>query len=279
MKTLFLKESNGIKIIVGFGNAAIDPEETKKKVNLLLVDTQIGKDVNAKADEIREIVISADAAMKNFRQCSSTNDKVGAATHYQEYLDFEPIHKTKEQELGLILPDLEKKRLELYEKEAIYFEPKKGEVLVSPELFELIKDEIKGLSENECIEFTQSPTGTTTTEKIPNFIGCTYFILVGSVWEKHEITLVGVPIPTGGILVDDLTDVQKMEIDLQELVARIATLTQEEKAAELQTKTDKLVIEAAAKRSILEIQKVATALEDSQAWYDVELAKLTALYA
>ena len=279
MKTVFLKELNGHKIIVGFGNAAIDPEETKKKVNLLLPDTQIGGNIKIKVEEIKAIVISAEDEKEKSRQCFMSNDQAGAATHHQNFLDLEPVHKLKEQELGLLLPDLEKKRLEFYEGEAIYFEPKKGEVIVSTEYFDQIEVELNSLAQNECLKFIQSPTGVITTEKIPDFVGSIYFILEGSVWEKCQITLVGKSIPVGGVPEADLTPAQIDEIEIQLEALRVSKLSMDEKAAEKTVALEKAAIESERLFNQYTIQNTADPLGEAQAWLASEIVLIKEKYA
>ena len=278
MKTILTTESNGLNIVTGFGIAAIDPEETKKKVAILLAKTQIGVDVESKSNEIRPIVIAGRECLKKSHEFLLKGDKVKSDLSYQEFLDYGRQHKVKEVELGELLPDLEKERTKLFGTDAVYFKPKKGEFLVSAEKQDLILVEFKALTENECLSFTQSETGTATTKKAPNFIGVEFWIK-GTRWELNKISMVDVTIPATGILPKDLTGIQIEEIELQANQDRIAKLTTEEKQADFDKLVNLLAEQAVALESKLKIQKDPDPFGASQAWYESELAKANSLYS
>jgi len=284
MKTIITEESNGFNIIKGFGRPDIDNEATRLRVRDLLLGSPESDAIEAKANEIMPLHKKMQEAKAASRAELKKHNKTNADLKHKEFLTFEQMIKTKEAELQDLYPALFAKQEQLRISEAVYFETAPGTFIVPDALRNEAVLIMHGDAKNNIP--ASLPAGKSlalvdgvTLEQVDDLRGRKYFKKVSGRWESHEIALAGVAVPVGGILEDALDQAQKDEIDLQDEVDRIKLLTVGEKEAELAEKTSALVAEAAVMRSQLEIQGVTTALEDSQAWYNAELAKLTTLYA
>jgi hypothetical protein len=114
---------------------------------------------------------------------------------------------------------------------------------------------------------------------IPNYNGNEYWKKKDGRWIKDKIQNIGMPIPAGAILVDELNSEQYaeqyQEITKQTENERIAGLTKEEVAKELQSALDALADEAARLEKRAQIQRNVF---DPVAWYEEEKQKIQEKY-
>jgi hypothetical protein len=119
---------------------------------------------------------------------------------------------------------LEKSLDSLAGKYAVYPEPAPGELHVSDDEGTETEQKLAALKEHTCLTLED--------KVIPNFVGTKYHIKFDDTWTEEEITDVGVSLPAGAVLPDDLTEAQQSEIAVQKEAERIASLDPEAKAAE-----------------------------------------------
>jgi hypothetical protein len=297
MKTVKYRISGTHKIIVGFGRLTPDPEATRANCKAEaegLAEYTSAKNKNAEIESNRKMITQfmtdarliyngvIEAQPAGF---TVTRDAVLALmdkSKYAQFLKKEEMlaaHRSQgailQNELLDIHTALEGKITEILTSNPVYFEPVKDEMVL--EVGEQAKAEglIDGLAKNKSLSISDSGA----VSEIDNFAGKKYFTLVDGVWTVGVIDVAGVAVPTGGILEGTLSVAQMAEIQAQDEADRVGLLTAGEKADELAMKTDNLASEALERRGKLEIQGVSTALADSQAWYETELAILTSLYA
>lgn len=94
-------------------------------------------------------------------------------------------------------------------------------------------------------------------------------------WSKQKIESIGVSIPEGIVYLDRLTADQQKEIAHQTERDRIAGLTIEQKAEELQRRLDALADEAIRLRERARLQKKEF---DDIVWYEAEASKIQTEY-
>jgi len=111
---------------------------------------------------------------------------------------------------------------------------------------------------------------------ICNYKGVKYWIKVLSKWKEEEINTIGVKLPTGAILQEDLSEEQRKEIASQRELDRIAGLTPEKKAEEKTIRLHSLAREAINKAEEAELLGEEF---DKLAWLNPKKAEIEALYA
>lgn len=99
-------------------------------------------------------------------------------------------------------------------------------------------------------------------------IGTKYWTKPVDTWVETEITELGVQKPAvDAWLWDELSKTQVAEIEDQIDIARIATLTAEQKLEEKTVLLEEALVQAGAKRSQFEIQNTLDPLGEAQQWY------------
>jgi len=81
-------------------------------------------------------------------------------------------------------------------------------------------------------------------EYVDNYCGVEYWILKSGKWAKEKIENIGIALPSGAVLPDQLTGEQQAEIYAQQEAERIAAMPPEEKATAKQAALDALADEA-----------------------------------
>ena len=133
MKTIITKEIDGKTVILGFDRPLIDPVATKNTVTPILAETDQAKAVVSKSEEMAKLwkarSDSFKAAKEAFRQ---KNTSQHAKMMYEVELRDEQLTQLGEDMIGL-KRSLEEKRLELWNANLVYFEPKAGEIALEDE--------------------------------------------------------------------------------------------------------------------------------------------------
>jgi hypothetical protein len=113
-------------------------------------------------------------------------------------------------------------------------------------------------------------------EYVADYRGMEYWIKQSGAWVKEQVGELGVSLPGGAVLQEDLTKEQQDEMAAQREDERIAGLTPEQKAEEKRSKLHALAREAITK------EREAELLEedfDTQAWLQPRREEIELLYA
>ena len=285
MKTIITKEIEKHKIIIGFGEAVIEPVETEKKVKGLIEKTVEVKAFNNKIKEIEIRNKAINSSMLMIRGAQKTIDNPNASdvdkVQANEVLknEKENLKNSYDKRIGLqselksLHNDRMKKRKDIFFDNRIYFETKKGEECIPDAEYLELYEKFQNRSENYLLK----RDGT----EIADFRNVEYFKRVNGTWTKTTVEKIGIVIESGGLEFMDLTEEQRQEISIQFENDRIKNLGKVEKATEKNNIIEGLAGQAVMMRSKLEIQgtAAATALKDSKAWYDNEVAAVNAKYA
>jgi hypothetical protein len=159
------------------------------------------------------------------------------------------------------------KETTLFKTYAVYLAPGPGRKIFPDEELEALSNKF------DWLEPHQELTGEG--EIIPNWIGTEYWKKENGRWEKFKIDVGGISVPSDGILPDVLSREQQGEINAQQEADRIAALSPEQRAAEVQQRLTVLADEAAAMEKRAQIQGVSF---DSSAWYQEKKTGLEAQY-
>jgi hypothetical protein len=117
MKTIFYQKMGKLEIILGFGDAVIDPVETNKIVEEKIKKTELHAAISAKKEEYAK-------ASKEFIDAQKTRNQA----------KYEAAHKTMtdlQEDLKTMAIDYNKAIKDLRRSEAVYFEPKPGEAIIA----------------------------------------------------------------------------------------------------------------------------------------------------
>lgn len=261
MQTIIFKEIEEHKIIIGFSKLSINPVETQKIVNGLIEEEENTKRIktlkiqmNTLSKQIFEIKKSAFAGL--------SKQQIEQIENYQNQIQEILVEIINAE-------DMKKKRIiELKKENAIYFEPAKYELIKTDEEIEALKS-VK-MTKNQLLDVSGNI--------VENHIGIPWWIKKDK-WQVVNCKLGELP-PDGGKEYKDLSEVEKKEIDEQNEKDRISLLNVAEKEKEKQAKIDAIGIQAAQKRSVLEIQGIAAgdAFDQAQSWYNQEIAIIEKKY-
>lgn len=262
MKTKITQNIDGYDIIIGIGEAQIDGVATMPIVENALRETAEYKSVEAKKQELSVVLNGAAQALKNARNSKTQSEKNGYVTEYQQSLE---KSKAIESELKELIAPLQAKQQELILKHAVYFHPKQGEFIITPEEAELIENAmITANLHNNFLDVNM--------QEICDNRGKTAWIKSGGKWSKREITKIGDELKPG-----EITEIND-EIITQLEAERIAGLTPLEKSKEKAVIIQGLLAESIQMKTGLEIQGDKDALKKSQDWYNVEVSKVDEKY-
>lgn len=272
MKTIFHTVIDGHDIVQGFGDAAgfIDPIATAQKLGeavIALPETVAMNNLKAQVIDLRsraqllggkiaDAMRQGDTATENALSAQATGLMGQAA-------QIEP-------DLVAAIGAFEEKRRALMDANAVYTNPPSYESLAKDDAVAPLQAAFASLAEGQVLRMDG--------KLLPDLRGRTYWTTDGKMWSKMAITLLGVPVPDGGLTEDSLTDAQRAQIAAQTEADRIAALTPDERAAEVQRATDAALSQAAQDRSKLEIAGDTTALAKSQAQYQSAVADISAKY-
>lgn len=262
MKTRIIQNIDGYDIIIGIGEAQIDGVATMPIVETALRETAEYKSVEAKKQELSVVLNGAAQALKNARNSKTQSEKNGYVTEYQQSLE---KSKAIESELKELIAPLQAKQQELILKHAVYFQPKQGEFIITPEEAELIENAmITANLHNNFLDVNM--------QEICDNRGKTAWLKSSGKWSKREITKIGDELKPG-----EITEIND-EIIAQLEAERIAGLSASDKAKEKESIIAGLKTQAVQMRMGLEIQNDADALKKSQDWYKAEVEKVTVKY-
>lgn len=263
MRTKITQNIDGYDIIIGIGEAQIDGVATMPIVENAIRETAEYKSVEAKKQELSVILNSAAQALKNARNSKTQSEKNGYVTEYQSALE---KSKAIENELKELIAPLQAKQQELILKHAVYFQPKQGESIITPEEATVIENAmITANLHNNFLDVNM--------QEICDNRGKTAWLKKDGKWSKREITKIGDEIKAG-----EITEIND-EIIAQLEVERIAALTTEQKSEEKVAVIANLKTQAVQMRMGLEIQNDSEALKKSQAWYNAEVEKVEVKYS
>jgi len=285
MKTKITTTIDGIKIIVGIGEAQIDPKATEPLAEAELITTKEFTDVLAKKKEIEPLVISARLSFENAskmfqleRKATNQSDKTRYAAEKNkyafEYQSARTLIASKETELAAMEAPLKEKRKELMLKHAVYFTPKQGENIITEEDAIIITDKM--------IEAAQAGKFLDENMKmIDDYRGIVVWSKPVDKWISREITKINDKPKPDEKTIQELDDKQRKEIADQHERERIAALTTQQKTDEKAIRISGVTSMAAQKKVELEINgaTASAALTEAKAWRDTEVAKIETLYA
>jgi ABC-type transport system involved in cytochrome bd biosynthesis fused ATPase/permease subunit len=112
-------------------------------------------------------------------------------------------------------------------------------------------------------------------EYIPNHLGTEYHVKRSGKWRKEKIEEIGVELPEGAVLQEELTREQKAEISEQQEAERITAMTPEQKEEAKENELDALADKSAALARRHEIRRKPF---DPVAFYDKGAKIIAAKY-
>lgn len=271
MKTIITQNIDNYDIVLGIGSAdaLIDSVATKKIIDKKIIDDPIFKQIDELKKQMQNYANQAVQAKRSMKFANKQEDK---EKFYKEFLGWQKKINELGEQLRPLAIKLEKIYSEMMIENAVYFMPKKGEIIVDDELANEINDLMQTASENNQV-----------VDKDKNLI-CNYRKKIfwkknGNKWQKTEIAELGQKPPVGGIENNMLNESQKTEIAEQLETERIEGLTSQQKLEEKNQKLDSLLKQAGIYKSELEIQNDSDPLGKSQVWYNAEAQKIEDKYA
>lgn len=273
MKTILTKEIDGHDIIIGFSRPSIDPVATREVVEPLLYETPEVKQIGQIDKEIGDIRKLARASRDSYKIAYANRDKKMIEAHEDDIKRYRIMVEEKLTELYPLKKQLEIKKREFTISKAVYFEPKKGENIISDE----IADEL-------CLKTNALDKGQKLNTEgfiVPDYRGKIYHLKGPDGWSVQKIETLGEIPESGAVEASKMTANQRSEITEQANIKRITDLSAADKQTEKVGIIDVLAGQAAMMRSKLEIQgtTASKALSDSKAWYTAEVTKVDLKYA
>lgn len=263
-KTVIYHTIDGHKIITGFDLPTVDGVATTKAVNEAIKSTPEYAAAEAKKAEYAE-------AAQEFRDIKATMNSLTpsemkrASREIQEkWNNATSKMGVRQDELKPIAADLKDKLAALRVSEAVYFEPRAGEVVRDASEIDTLTDAIEGKAKGVLI--------TLDGDVIEDNRGKSYHGKVSGKWFKIHIVRLGDTIPDSAVT--EPTETQALEIE----VDRVGGLTDTVKAAERAKAMADAMTHAAGMRSELEIKEDSSALKKSQTWYKKEVKRIEGLY-
>lgn len=275
MNTRITDTLDGYTIILGLGIAQVDPEATRPIVEEAITSTNEYAAVEAKKNEITPLIKTAAQSFANAKAATSKADKAKYVAEYQTAME---KVKIVESEISAIYPALETKLKELTQSNAVYFQPKSGETIITDTEAATLTTALQSAAQNDCFLALNSDGSYS---EIEDNRGKTVWLYSKKSWSSRDITKIGDTLASGEIFTADLTASQIAEITAQKETERVAALTKTQKAEEKSAALASLVSQAAAKKSELEItgSTSADALAQAQAWYSEQAALIETKYA
>ena len=264
-KTVLYQEIDGHKIIMGVDRPTVDGVATNKVVlgdtdtPGLIHDTPEYQAVEAKKAEYYEAMRELAALQGKYKKGSKVpreaqeqwNHASAKARIYQEEL--QPLARA-----------LDDKVIELRRSDAVYFEPRAGEVAMDVSEVNGLIEDMQGRADGTFITLD----GATVRDNR----GAVYFRRVSGKWQRTHIVKLGDTVP--GDAVTEPTESEWDEIEKD----RVSALPADVKVKEKDKAMTVAMASAAGMRSELEIQADPDALTKSQDWYRAEVARIEGLY-
>jgi hypothetical protein len=203
------------------------------------------------------------------RQNSNVNAQLFETDEYKAFLE---LRQRTQAELKQAWKAILKKQKSMLATEAIYFEPKAGEELISDEEAETLKASLEALPEKTFL----LKTGKEIIDRRRDI----YFFYAQNKWTQAAVEKLGEELPEPAVFQADLTDEIRQTIAEENEAARLEELSQEEKQAEFDAFTPGILRGAVFKRQELEIEGLAAAkaLKQAQAWREERLSELKVKY-
>lgn len=268
MHTIITKRIDGFDIVTGFGERSIEPIETKKIVAKEIKKTDEYKVVEGKQDQMKATLKLAAESGKKSKDAKNQAEK---ESHYAEKMVRLEQARGYENEIKTMLPALKIKQKSLIVSLAVYFEPKAGEIAKTEAQVMSLWATIESIDGTDSLV---SESG----EIVEDNRGVIYCISGATVWTIEKIKVLGMSVPTGAILYDDLDAIQKKAVDLQIEINEASTLSAAEKILAKESADATALREAESLRSRLEIQGALDALEQSQVFYQARQAELDLIF-
>ncbi len=259
MKTIIVKKIDGFDIIDGFGQAHIDPEGTKKAIASLELYPEENKNADAKLTEINNLLKNRLALVESAKVHNTNKDmKKLSMVNYEIEQRNEQIKQLREQHISL-LTLAAKKSKEIWNENAVYFEPKKGEKRITDdEFYEYYNLLTEAKKDNQVLGVDKKP--------VADLRGVKY-VKDGKLCQVDKLGE-----NVGGPLMENVTPEQFEQM-------RFDNLTAEEKTAEYDMLIEGLQSQAAIMKSKLEITGDSKALYKAQEWYSSEVATADSKYS
>lgn len=260
---------DGFDIIVGIGEAQIDPVKTEPLAIAALEASAEFKAVDAIKQEMKTIAFQALQAKQNSKQAKNEADK---NRFYTEFQARSLQMKDLEEKIKAPFQAMMKKKQDLIIEKAVYFQPAKGEEIVSADDAAAVEAlMIEATAEGKLLDKNR--------KKIDDYRGKTFWKKVSGAWLKNEIYRLGESPAAGYVLDSKLSDQDIIEITDQINRERIANLKPAARQAEKEQIIAGLLARANAMRGELEIVGDPQALKKSQDWYKAEVAIIDSKYA
>lgn len=268
MKTKITQKIDDYNIIIGIGEAQIDPVKSNPIAIEELKKTVEYKAVEDKKKELQPLAVKSQQAFKNAKASKTVSEKNGFVKEYQQVNEQIKIIESQLKELFMPLTI---KQSELILKHAVYFQPKEGEFII---------DDVEALAVETAMQQAAQANKLLddTLKQISDYRGETVWKKISGKWQQRAILKIGDEPKAGEILASALTENQQSEIKEQLNAERIAGLNSAAKIAEKTAMIDNAMSQAVSMRSSLEIAGDNQALKKSQDWYNTEVERINALY-
>jgi hypothetical protein len=259
MHTVVTKKVDGIEIIVGIDRLIVDPEETKKKINPILAESEEIKTLAL----LRENIAIKTSQLKRVASGAAKMPVSDLVALQDEIKDLTASTKTAH--------DLaEKKRRELIHDNKVYFAPSENEKIVSEDEAEEIKQKINSLGKRHYL--------TADKKVVHDLRGHKYHVKIDGNWKIYKIDRLGEETPAGAKASGDLTDKDREEISEQAEIERISKLAATEKAKEKDLMLANAKRNAAIKKIEMDFDGDDQSFEKAKAWLEEETEKLNKKY-
>jgi len=266
MKKVLFIEIDEFKIISGFADPIVDPEATKHKIKDAISESEELKQLkNLKKERERytDLWIQAEKA---YLLAKKQGNKEKMACYLEKYEDRKADIEQINQQIQDLKPIFKQTYSDLFDKNAIYFEPSKYEVHVEDSVYE----NLKSLFETNSLVDIDGNV-------INDYRGVYAYNNAGT-WEKHIISRLNEEPDVDWIRRDDLTESQTLEVLEQKESIRIDGLTAQEKTFESDRLKEDVLEKSYVMRSKLEILSDPDALTKAQQYYTDECAAIDARY-
>ncbi|MBE3064775.1 MAG: hypothetical protein IMZ69_07120 [Spirochaetes bacterium] len=270
MKTIFHANIDGHEVVLGFGEAfgLIDPVATNIKIAPLLQKLPEQQQMNAVAQQINAARQAAGQAFALAEGARQRKDAATMARQNGEYqaklLEIAELEK----QLPPLVTAFEAARARIITENAAYTHPPQGESLIDDAQAATMQGKHAAAGPDRALLMTG--------EYVRDLRGRDFWL--PGPWRHMVIDKLGEDLPVGALMPDQLTDAQRSDISVQEETDRIAALTPEERAAEIDRVKAAALAQAAQTRSELEIAGDSKALAKSQAAYQEALAGIAEKY-
>lgn len=271
MKALTTQKIDGFDIITRVCPAEgfIDPEETKKIVNVEIEKTDAWKDIETIKNQMQTY---AHQAMQAKRNTGSARTESERTKFWDEYRGRVAQMAELQDQLKPLAVNLKSKQKDLIMGHARYFKPRDGEEIIDDKYAEKVEMKmIKATSGGNLIDKNL--------DEIVNHKGKKFWNKVSGKWNKTEIYKIGVNSPVGAMEENELDEEEKAEITVQMETERITALSIVEKETEKSNALAVLLGRATMMRSELEILGDPDALKKSQEWLADETILVEEKYA